>query len=114
MILDIIGLDLENINFFPKTIIEEVIQNIKIILTTTIGTVPLDRRFGLNINVLDNPINMAKSKLSIYILESIQDYEPRVEILEIGFKADVENAKEGRIYPQIRVKVKNEFCCNVN
>lgn len=113
MILDIIGLDLETINFFPKTIIEEVIQNISIILTTTVGTVPLDRRFGLTVNVLDNPINIAKSKLSIYILESIQDYEPRVEVLEIDFKVDVENTREGKLYPAIKVKVKNEFCCNV-
>ena len=47
MTIDIVG-TLEKVNFAPSTIEEEVIQNIKTLISTMIYTVPLDRNFWYN------------------------------------------------------------------
>ena len=40
------------INFAPASTAEEVIQNVRTILTTTVYSVPLDRNFGINPDML--------------------------------------------------------------
>jgi len=42
--------------------VAEVMQNVRIILTTRKGTVPLDRDFGISQEFLDSPINITQAK----------------------------------------------------
>ena len=51
---------LENIVIFPASEMEEIIQNIKTILTTLQGSVPLDREFGIDPSVIDKPVNVIR------------------------------------------------------
>ena len=51
---------LEQIEIFPDNEQLEVIQNVKTILTTMQGTVPLDRDFGIDSEVVDKPINVIR------------------------------------------------------
>ena len=44
------------INFLPSMVAEEVIQNIRIMLTTTKGSVPMDRELGVNIPLDEPPV----------------------------------------------------------
>ena len=46
----LMGIDLRNINMFPNSVYEEIIQNVRVLLTTIKGTVPLDRDLGLIVN----------------------------------------------------------------
>ena len=48
--------EMGKVNVQPTSTIEEVIQNIKTILNTIKGTVPLDRDFGIDKSVIDSPI----------------------------------------------------------
>lgn len=109
MILDIMCTNLNKINLFPKTIVEEIMQNIKTLLTTIVGTVPLDRKLGIDGTIIDYPINKAIAKFSIYILESIQEYEPRVIVLEIDYEKNLETALDGKLYPRVKVRVKDDY-----
>lgn len=97
------------INFFPETTTEEIMQNIQTLLSTRVGTVPLDRKLGLNGTIIDNPINKAKERLVIDILETIQEYEPRVEVTDIGFVENTSSALDGIMYPKVKVRVKDEY-----
>ena len=45
----------EKINFAPDSEVEEILQNIRTILSTRIGTVPLDRDFGTTWEHIDKP-----------------------------------------------------------
>ena len=106
--IEIIGYRLGTINFFPKTRFEEIIQNVRIILTTVVGSVPLDRAFGLSVGFIDDPEPRGMMKLRIFTLESIQEYEPRVEVTEVDFVPDINSALDGRLYPKVKVRIPNE------
>ena len=43
--------DLAKVNFLPATELEEIMQNVKTILTTAKGEARLDRDFGLDVRV---------------------------------------------------------------
>lgn len=95
--------DLQTIDFAPPTIIGEVIQNLRTILSTYKGTVPLDRDFGISMELIDDPIR-EKLKVKIYndMLNSIRKYEPRCTLLGITVESD----ETGKVLIGIKVDIK--------
>ncbi len=89
------------IDFAPGTVIEEVIQNVRTIVTTTKYSIPLDREFGIDGSVVDLPINVAKAKLTNEISRAIHRYEPRAAIESITFQGE----ETGRLIPTVEVSV---------
>lgn len=83
----------------------EVLQNVKTILTTPLFTVPLDRLFGMNYTVIDEPINHAQNFIIPEILAKIQRFERRARVLEVTFEGD---GLVGHLIPTIRIQVQNE------
>jgi phage baseplate assembly protein W len=89
---------------YGATGVEEVIQNVRTILSTRKGTVPLDRDFGIASEFLDNPLPQARAEISTDVFEQIRRYEPRAQLKEIAFDIDPIN---GRITPKVKVEVVN-------
>lgn len=85
------------INFAPKTVLEEVDQNIKCILTTLAGTVPLDREFGLDSSSTDLPTPFLQSQMTNKIIAAIQDFEPRAVVDNVTYDIDV----NGKVTPKV-------------
>ncbi len=96
-------------NFFPNTIEEEIEQNIRVILGTYRGTVPLNRKFGIDTSFIDNPSNKALIISKLKISEAIQEFEPRVEVTKISIERDIENALNGDFTMLVEVNIKDEF-----
>lgn len=76
----------------------EIIQNIKVILTTPAGTVPFDRNFGIDLGILDAPIALAKAKLTVEYIKKIKKYESRAKVEKITFDNDAIN---GYLVPKV-------------
>lgn len=91
------------INFKPANETEEILQNVRTILTTTKYSVPLDRNFGLNADVLDMPLHIMRARLTAEIINAIHRYEPRVKVKKIFYQAD---AQDGIVKPIVRVVIK--------
>ncbi len=108
MILQIMNTQ-DTYNLMPLSIIEEITQNIKLILTTIKGTVPLDRNFGIDISFLDNPIPKAVMRAKISILETVKKYEPRVEVLKVELINDALNIQDGKVTVKVEVKILDEY-----
>lgn len=89
--------------FAPKNELEEIIQNIRTILTTRKGSVPLDREFGIDVGIIDQPVTRARAVLTANIINAVERYEPRVSVTEVTFSGD---GMEGEIYPVIKVAIK--------
>jgi hypothetical protein len=68
--------------------LNEVLQNVRIIVTTRIGTVMLDRKFGLEYNFLDAPQNKAQLMLVQQLCQGLTNFEPRVTFSRIQFSID--------------------------
>lgn len=87
--------------------VAEIVQNVRTILTTPKGSVPLDREFGLTWTVLDRPLPEAKAAYTGEAVTQIQKYEPRVKILSVSFRADTSGAMQGRLYPVVRITIRS-------
>lgn len=81
---------------------EEIYRNLQVIYTTPAGTVPFDREFGIDIDVLDYPIGMTKGKLTIEIIEKTRRYEPRATVKEVIF---ISSKKDERLIPKVVIEI---------
>ncbi len=91
------------VNFAPATTEEEILQNVRTILATPVYSVPLDRAFGVNAELLDLPMPVSRAKLTAEIVAAIRKFEPRVEVVKVSFAGD---AIAGRLQPTVRLRLK--------
>lgn len=75
--------DMDTINLAPATELEEIIQNVRTVLTTLKKSVPMDREFGINGEVVDSPIAVAQAKLTAEIVTAVNKYEPRASVVAV-------------------------------
>ncbi|MEG2678596.1 MAG: hypothetical protein RR949_01585 [Oscillospiraceae bacterium] len=100
------GYTISRINLSPASVVEEVLQNVAIIITTPQFSVPLDRGFGTAQRYLDMPEPAAKTVMAADIIEAIGRYEPRAEIANISFEVDT--GTPGRLVPVLEVNILDE------
>jgi phage baseplate assembly protein W len=100
----VIGLEQVAVNFMPSRI-EEIIQNVRTILTTPKNSVMLDRDFGVDFELLDNPTELAKHKLMSQVILAIRDYEPRAIFKEIRFNESRDETINGCLRPSVLIEV---------
>ena len=103
------GLDTTRINWFPGTVIEEILQNVTVLLTTVVGSVPLDRELGINATFIDDPLPRGMMQATIFAIETLREYEPRVDVQEIDFAPNPEAALDGKLYPRVVVRILDEY-----
>lgn len=101
MTLDITATN-AGINFAPATTLEEIAQNVRMIITTAKGTVPLDREFGIDAKALDRPMVVAQAVLSSEIVSAVSKYEPRARVTKITYQG---KEQEGQLEPTVRIEV---------
>ena len=89
------------IDLMPSSEAAEIAQNIRTILLTAKGSVPLDREFGMDMSIIDKPLNVVQSRYVAAAAEAISRYEPRVRLKEIIWS---ESEKlYGELRPIVRV-----------
>lgn len=79
----------------------EITQNVKTILTTMIGTVPLDRAFGIDISPLDSPTAVTRAQMTPIIIEAVETFEPRVVVDEVRYLED----EQGTLLPSVTLSL---------
>nr|WP_302600030.1 GPW/gp25 family protein [uncultured Cellulosilyticum sp.] len=89
------------IDFYP-TGIAEILQNVATIITTPKGSVPLDRNFGIDVSMLDLPLEIAENLLTVQIMEAIETYEERVEVMKVTYEKD---HLIGKLQPKVQVNI---------
>lgn len=93
---------LETINLAPADVVEEVLQNVAIIISTPRFSVPLERGLGLAQRFLDKPIPVAQSILVSEVLEAIEEFEPRAEVENVKFEL---GDRPGTLIPIVEVNI---------
>ena len=101
-LLEINAWDKLEIMLIPNSVEEEVAQNVLTILKTMRGSVPFDREFGINPQLIDQPIGLVKAKLTADIVEAVAKFEKRARVQEVQFKADL----NGRLEPTVRIVIR--------
>lgn len=90
------------IDLAPKTTVEEVLQNVRTIISTIKYEIPLDRGFGIDGDVIDIPMQQAQAKLTQEIFWAVRKYEPRAIIESISFTGDA----SGKMVPKVEVSIR--------
>jgi len=88
----------------PRTLEEEVKQNIRFLLSTPKGSVPLNREFGISLELLDNPTPVAKQRLIAEIISAIERWEPRARVTKVWFEED----ESGKLVPRVDILIVGE------
>lgn len=92
---------LNEVNFAPASSVAEIVQNVKTIVGTVVGTVPLDRDFGVDSGLVDLPMPVARARLAAELIEKVEQYEPRVKVRSVAFSGDA----DGRLTPRLEVNI---------
>ena len=95
--------DLKSIRFNEENTVSSVLQNIAIILSTPMGTVPLYRDFGLDREFLDMPIPEAEVRMIAPIREAVQEWEPRATVKDVFFTKSGDGS--GRLLAHVEIEI---------
>lgn len=104
MIYDVLAQPVQDIDFAPASKAAEILQNLRTIITTAKYSVPLDRDFGFNAEMLDNPVNAAQAQLQSEIIMAIKAYEPRVTVTGIT----ITGTDNGVLIPKVQVMINDD------
>lgn len=86
----------------------EILQNVRTILATRKGSVPLDRDFGISWDNVDQSLPAAKMLMRSEVIDAIERYEPRAKVTSVDFAEDVEGAMDGVLKPIVTVQIGGE------
>ncbi|MFJ7407115.1 MULTISPECIES: GPW/gp25 family protein [unclassified Lysinibacillus] len=92
---------MKNIDF-GATGVDEILQNVAFIMATAMMSCPLDREFGLDMTVIDRPINIAKARITADITAAVHKFEPRALIESIEVTGD---GLAGSLKPKAKVSI---------
>lgn len=93
------------IDFAPETVVEEVLQNVRTILSTVIGSVPLHRDFGVSWEHIDKPLPVARTLMQAAIIDAIDEFEPRAKVVSVTFDMTEDDAMEGILRPTVKIEI---------
>lgn len=80
---------------------EDILRSLNTLYSTRAGSQPMRRDFGIDYDgVVGFPLEVAKNKLALEIIEKTEIYEPRVTVDSVDFKVDASN---GRLIPIIHI-----------
>lgn len=98
------GKVLENIDLAPENIYREVIQNIAIILDTTMKSAPMLRELGIPGDILGRPLPVVENMLVGYIYDQIEENEPRAILAGVRFEVVNKDKMAGKVIPVIELE----------
>ena len=88
------------INFAPSER-EEIMQNVRTIITTMKKSIPMFREFGMD-KILDQPINIVQARITAQVADVIKRYEPRAKLISIDYNGII---IDGELNPIITIEV---------
>jgi len=90
--------------------VDALLQNIKIIILTSIYSIPLDRGFAHLNEIVDSPAPHVTARLAGELIEAIEKYEPRVKVESLTFE-EISDRRglfmAGRLTPRLRFSVRD-------
>ena len=103
MICKVYAGNLTNLQINESDTVTSVLQNIAVILSTPLGSVPMHREFGLDMSFLDMPTPQAEVLMVAPIREAVETWEPRATVLSVTFKKD--QAHPEKLIPCVEVEI---------
>ena len=81
---------------------QDVLRCLRVLLGSEIGSLALDREFGIDWSFLDQPLLAARAMLETELIQKIRRYEKRVSVKEIQWTGD---GLSGQMKPKVVVEL---------
>lgn len=84
--------------------ISALLQNVRIIVLTTVYSIPLDRAFAHKAEMVDSPAPVITTRMTADLIEAIEKYEPRIRVEKLVFEKAAHGRgvlMEGRLTPRV-------------
>lgn len=91
-----------SVDFAPSSTTAEILQNVRTILNTRLGTVPLARDFGISWDAVDRPLNVARTIMQGVVIDAIMEFEPRAQVEAVTFDG---NGMDGVLKPTVIISI---------
>lgn len=98
-----LNLSAREIKIIPDSTVEEILQNVRTIILTELGSVPMHREFGTDNDLIDAPLPVAQNKLTANIAKAILKWEPRARLKKIRWQKS--DAADGQLKPLITISI---------
>ena len=82
---------------FADNRVEELKRRLSLLMTTRVGTMPLEREFGLNQDFLDCPSEASKAIFAAELTEKVAEFIPEVQVESVEWIA----GNEGIMIPKV-------------
>ena len=90
--------------------LRQIAQEIRTLLLTPRGSVPLDRDFGVSWEMIDSPIPAARQMYVAEVAAQIHKYIPRVRFTGIDFpETSKDESQEGLVRVRVKVEIREEY-----
>lgn len=87
------------------SISENILECLKNLYETPVGTVALNRDFGIDFSILDMPVPTAKQAYTVEVIKKTKRFEPRADVESVIFKSVSDG---NRLRPIIKIKSNKE------
>lgn len=77
-------------------------EQIELLLATPVGTVVLDREFGINTKIIDEPLSTVETQAAEEIAVKLEKYIPEVKLDRVKLRAN--DAQSGKAELEVIVK----------
>jgi phage baseplate assembly protein W len=91
----------------PQTEIEEIVQNVKTILSTPKGSVPLLRDFGISVDLIDTLTPELQMRVKEEVFLQIERWEKRAKVKKVSVLASDDGKAKITVTLQTRYGVVN-------
>lgn len=82
-----------------------VAMEIQTLLSTPLGSLPLDRDFGIDWTLLDRPTPEVQAQLRGQIVQQVRRYVPLAAVTAVEFVTSEADLMDGRLIPVVRFKL---------
>ena len=82
---------------FEDDKLAELDRQLALLLSTPVGTMPLDREFGIKVNFVDKPPEVVKSLYTAEVTKKVPQFIPWVRVYEVTW----EYGEQGHIKPKV-------------
>lgn len=77
-------------------------QQVELLCATPVGSVVLDRDFGLDMRFIDEPVSVAVNMAAAEIAVKLEKYIPALQLIRV--QADYDQSQDGTVEMEVIVK----------
>lgn len=86
--------------------VRQVLEDVAVVLGVHRGSCPNYRTFGIATEILDRPVNVARTLLLSRVTEAVEEFVPKAKVNSV--QVEIDPQEPGRLIPTVEVEIIEE------